>query len=87
MAQMNLSTKQAHIQNRLVVEGRMDWEFEISRWKVLYIRWINSKVLLYSTGNCIQCPVLNQNGKNMKNNYIYICIMNNLAVQQKLTTL
>ena len=67
----------------------MDWEFEISRWKLLYIRWINSKVLLYSTGNYIQCPVLNQNGKNMKNNYIYIyiCIMNNLAVQQKLTTL
>ena len=74
MAQMNLSTKQAHIQNRLVVEGRMDWEFEISRWKVLYIRWINSKVLLYSTGNYIQCPVLNQNGKNMKNNYIYIYV-------------
>ena len=74
MAQMNLSTKQAHVQNRLVVEGRMDWEFEISRWKVLYIRWINSKVLLYSTGNYIQCPVLNQNGKNMKNNYIYICV-------------
>jgi len=75
MAQRNLSTKQAHIENRLVVEDRVDWEFGISRGKLSYIRWINNKVLLYSTGNYIQCPVLNQNGKNVKNNtYIYIYI-------------
>ena len=30
--------------------GGMDWEFGISRCKLLYIGWINSKVLLYSTG-------------------------------------
>ena len=38
----------------------MDWEFGFSR---LYIGRINSKVLLYSTGNYIQCPVISQNGK------------------------
>ena len=32
--------------------GRKDWEFGII--KLLYIRWINNKVLLYSTGNYIQ---------------------------------
>ena len=29
----------------------------------LYIEWINNKVLLYSTGNYIQYPVINHNGK------------------------
>ena len=41
--------------------------------KLLYIAWINNKVLLYSTGNYIQYPVINHNGKNMKKNlYIYV---------------
>ena len=33
----------------------MDWEFGISRCKlsILFREWINSKVLLYSTGNYI----------------------------------
>ena len=42
--------------------GGMDWEFGISRCKVLYIEWINNRVLLYSTGNYIQYPVTNHNG-------------------------
>ena len=41
----------------------MDWEFGISRCKLLYIEWINNKVLLCSTGNYIQYPVINHNGK------------------------
>ena len=44
-------------------EGGLDWEFGISRCKLLYIEWINSKVLLYSTGNYIQYPVISHNGK------------------------
>ena len=69
---MNLSMKQKQtdIENRLVVakeEGgggeRMDWEFGISRCKLLYIEWINNKVLLHSTRNYIQHPVINYNGK------------------------
>ena len=27
----------------------MDWEFEISRCKLLHIEWMDNKVLLYST--------------------------------------
>ena len=44
----------------------MDWEFEISKCKLLYREWINNKVLMYSTGNCIQYPVINHNGKEFK---------------------
>ena len=47
----------------LMGEGGMDWEFGISRCKLLYIGWINKKVLLYSTGDDIQDPVINHNGK------------------------
>ena len=43
--------------------GRLDWEFRISRCKLLYIEWISNKVLLYSTGNYIQYPVINHIGK------------------------
>ena len=41
----------------------MDWEFRIRRCKLVYIKWINNKVLLYSTGNYIQYSVISHNGK------------------------
>ena len=77
---MNLSTKQKEtdIESKLVVAkgegvGRgTDWEFGISRCKLLYIGWINNKVLLYSTGNYIQYPVINQNGKEYEKGYTYM---------------
>ena len=68
--------------------GGMDWEFGISRCKLVYIAWINNKVLLYSTGNCIQSPVINHNGKEYEKEYTYIYILKKLghfAVQWKLT--
>ena len=43
-------------------EGK-EREFGISRGKLLYTGWINNKVLLYNTGNYIQYPVTNHNGK------------------------
>ena len=45
------------------VGGGMDWEFGISRCKLSYIEWINNKVLLHSTENDIQYPMINHNGK------------------------
>ena len=51
----------------------MEWEFGISRCKLVYIEWINSKVRLYSTENYIQYLVINHNEKDIKQNvYIYI---------------
>ena len=47
-------------------------EFGISRGKLLYLGWINNKVLLYSTVNYIQYPMINHNGKEYeKNIYMY----------------
>ena len=80
MTQLNLSMKhkQTHRENRLVAAkgegcgGGMNWEFGVSRCKLLHIEWMNNKVLLYSTGNYIQCPVINCNGKEHKKECIYI---------------
>ena len=44
------------------VDVWMNWELGISRCKLLHIKWINNKVLLYSTGNYIQYPLINHNG-------------------------
>ena len=65
-------------ENRFVVAkgeedgGGMDWEFRTSRCKLLSIEWIN-KVLLSSTGNYIQYPMTNHNGKEyLKKECIYV---------------
>ena len=41
-----------------------------------YIDWINNKVLLYSTGNYIQYPVINHHGKEYEKECIYIYMYN-----------
>ena len=46
-----------------VVGGGMEWEVWVSRCKLLYLEWINNKVLLYSTENYIQYSMKNRNGK------------------------
>ena len=38
----------------------------------------NNKILLYSTGNCIQYPGINQSGKEYKKK-IYMCITESLC--------
>ena len=50
----------------------MDWEFGISRCKLLCREWKN-EVLLCRTGNYIQYPVIKHDGKEYeKNVYMYI---------------
>ena len=72
MTQTNLSMKEKQNQGHREqtsgcqgggVGGGMAWEFGVSRCKLLYIEWINNKVLLYSTENYIQYPMINHNGK------------------------
>ena len=70
---MNLFTKQkqthSHREKDLCLPKRsgcggvLDWEFGISRCKLLYIEWINNKLLLYSIGHYIQYSVINENEK------------------------
>ena len=83
MIQINVSTKQkqTHIHREQTCgcrggkgwEGK-DWEFGISRCKLEYIGWINNKILLYSTGNYTQYPVINDNGKEYEKKYVCVCV-------------
>ena len=57
--------------------GGKDWEFGISRCKLIYTEWIINKVLLCSTGNYIQYPVINCNGKEYEK--VCICIIGSLC--------
>ena len=63
MIQMNLSMKQKQNHGRREETGDcqgegfergMEWEVGVIRYKLLYIEWINNKVLLYTTENYIQ---------------------------------
>ena len=61
MTQMNLSMKQKlthkHREQTCGCQGgggwEMDWECGISRCKLVYIEWINNKVLLNSQGTIL----------------------------------
>ena len=84
MTQMNLSVKQkqAHGHREQACGckgeggGRVDWEFEVNRCKLLHIKWI-IKVLLHSTGNCIQFPMMtNHNGKECEKECACVYIYN-----------
>ena len=59
MPQMNISTEkkqtQRHREQKCGCQGRgggseMHWEFGVNRYKLLHLEWVDSKVLLYSTG-------------------------------------
>ena len=64
--------------------GRKGWELGVSRWKLVYIELKSNKVLVYRTGNYIQCPVINHSGKEHEKEHIYtcICIIESLAQQK-----
>ena len=54
--------------------GGMEWEVGVSRCNLLYMEWINNKVLLYSTENHIQNPMINHNGKEYIKKRMYIWV-------------
>ena len=65
---MNLSTKPTHRYREKTCGcqgggGVRDWEFGVSRCKLLNIGWKNNKALLHSTGDYIQYPKINHYGK------------------------
>ena len=65
--------------------GRIDWEFDMTRCKLVYREWINNKVLLYSIGNCIPYPVVNLHGKEYEK--VYICITESLWCTAEMNTI
>ena len=66
--------------------GGKDWECGISRCKLLYTGWMNNKVLLYNTGNYIQCPVINHNGKEYKKKNVCMYITESLCCTAEIGT-
>ena len=64
-----MKQKQTHIENRPVIAGggrcREEWIGSLGSADVnsYSSEWINSKVLLFNTGNYIQYPVINHSGK------------------------
>ena len=68
-----LQNRHIDIENTVVVakvevgkgmDGLGVW-YWINRYKLLYIEWINNKVLLYSTEKYIKYPMISHNGKNI----------------------
>ena len=50
----------------------MDWELGISQCKLLCAGWISSKVLLQSTGNYIEYPVINHSRNEYEKENMYV---------------
>ena len=68
--------------------GGMEWQIGISRCKLLYTECRNDRVLLYSTGDYIQHPLINHNGKEyLKKVYIYIYIYIYVCMYNRTTLL
>ena len=72
MAQINLSKekKQNHGHGKQTCDCQevggecgMEWEFSISRYKLLHLEWISNEILLYSTGNYMQSSVIEHDRK------------------------
>ena len=77
---MNQPTKQKHTDEHTEqtcgCQGKgMDWEFVVSRCKLLHLERINNKVLLYIRGNYIQSPRIDHDRKEYKEEctYMYNC--------------
>ena len=77
---MNLSTKQkqTHRPREQICgcqgggwrrEGVGVWDQQM---QTIYMGWKSNEVLRYSTGNCIQYPGINHNGKEYEKKYMYI---------------
>ena len=69
----------------VVGRGGMDWKFGVSRCKILYIEWINKKILLYNTENYNPYFVINHNGKDYENN-VSICILDSFCYIAEINT-
>ena len=48
------------------------WRGTLGLAYVNYIGWIDNNILLYSTGNYIQYPVINHNGEEYENECMYV---------------
>ena len=90
--ELTCETEATDTESRFVVatgkgerEG-MDWEFGISRCKLLHIKWVGNRVLLYNTGTYVQNSVISHSGKEYEKGYLYTGIMESLCYSAKINT-
>ena len=57
----------------------MDWEFGVSRCKLLHLEWKSNEVLLYSTGNYFQSLGIGHDGRLYKKENVCICLTRSLG--------
>ena len=57
----------------------------MSRCKLLFLGWINNKVLMYSTGTYIQHPMRSHNGKKTFKN-VCMCVTESLCWTEEIGT-
>ena len=50
----------------------MDWEFGVSRCKVLHLEWRSNEILLYSTGKYILSLVMEDDGGKYEKKHVYL---------------
>ena len=55
-------------------DGGIVTEFRISMCTLLYLKWITSKALLYSTGNSAQCYVAAWMGEQFEEEWICVYV-------------
>ena len=66
----------------------MNWETEIDKYMLLYIKQITNKDLVYSTENKTQWSVMAIKGEESKKEWIYVFVyLLHFSVQQKLTNI
>ena len=67
----------------------MERDVGISKYKFLYVEWLNNKVLLYSTEDYMQYPMINHNGNEYftKKVYIYTCMAESLCYKAVINTI
>ena len=66
--------KQTYDYHRGEVEEGINQELVISKYKLLYVKHINNKVLLHSIGNYIQYLAIHYSGKEFEKEYAYMYI-------------
>ena len=57
----------------------MDWEFWVSRCKLLPLEWTSNEILLYGAGNYIQSPVMRHYRGYCEKKNVYKCITRSLC--------
>ena len=66
----------------------MNWETEIDKYMLLYIKQITNKDLVYSTENETQWSVMAIKGEESKKEWVYEFVyLLHFSVQQKLTNI